>query len=275
VVTKQLFRRWKLAVAPICLLVGWLEGGCSIDNRMVQPGATGGAGLGGGAGSTGASGGSQADAAAGADGDASAGSDARADTVDVVPGNLIVNGDFSEGYTDWNLTIQGGPTGSSADVSTGALCLTLMPAVSVTLGWPSDPASSAVLSAGVNYRLSYQVSASLPLSLETKVGLAVSPYDPVDFDVTNEMPGTELQEFTHVFSPAQSDPMAGLAFNFVAQASYNAQGPVGTTVCFDNISLVALDGPPDSGGTGGFGGAAGFGGTRAPRDADGSGGTGN
>ena len=149
----------------------------------------------------------------------------------VPPGSLVANGDFSQGVAHWGLTNQGYGTPTYA-VTNGQLCVTMPTYGSVTLGWPSDPASAFALSAGSSYTFSYQASTTAKLpGFEAKIGQAVTPYTGVDFDTTFDVPTSSLQTFTHTFTPSVADAAAGVAFNLV-------NGTQAVSVCFDNVAVT-------------------------------------
>jgi hypothetical protein len=254
-----------VAAVAVVLAFNWLGSNCTIDNRALRSGTggggqsgTGAVGAGVGDGSSGGVGG-----ASGLDGGATAGSSGGAGTGGHSSGNLIVNGDFSDGDAHWVLTTTfGGP--ASVEVSNGQLCVAVMPGAMAILKWPSDPASEIALDADVSYELVYQAAASAPLaSFGVVVGPAALLPASFDFYYGSDTPSGELlQEFMHSFTPAASDPAAGLAFSF-------ASGSQPSTVCFDNVTLVpppsAVGGGFDGGGIGpGFGGFGPGSGGRGP-----------
>ena len=139
-------------------------------------------------------------------------------------GNLITNGDFSDGDAGWALTLGGRDTGPyfpSTAVSNGRYCVSLQnstTASGLTIGWPSDASHAASLAGGTTYRLTYQACAtSAPDMFEVKVGQAIAPYI-ADYDVTTDRPGSSFQPVSHTFTPAANDAQAGVAFNFSAKA---------------------------------------------------------
>ncbi|HSY38002.1 MAG TPA: hypothetical protein VLA79_00700 [Polyangia bacterium] len=149
--------------------------------------------------------------------------------------NLIVNGDFSQGDTNWGVP-NGNPT--SKGVQNGQYCITLNNGSGqVILGW-GGTAVSANLAANANYTLSFQASATSSLSgFDTHIGSAVpvpagSSNYPLDKDVGNDTIGTGLQTFTHMFSLTSADPQAGVAFLISVSTGTS-------TVCVDNVSLTA------------------------------------
>ena len=93
--------------------------------------------------------------------------------------------------------------------------------------------TSANLSAGVNYTLSYQVSASAGLSeFDAHIGQAVGSFT-LDKDLGNDTTiGTSLGTITHMFSLTSADSQAGVAFLIKASGG-------SSTVCIDNVSLTA------------------------------------
>jgi hypothetical protein len=141
--------------------------------------------------------------------------------------NLISNGDFSSGMTNWG--IPNGGTSSFSVNGSGQFCVTTSGTTSVVVGW-GDPSTSFSLMANVNYTLSYQASSTSTLSsFQAHIGQVVSPYG-VDHEEDNDKPGNGLQTFTHSFSVTSGDAQAGLAFVFA--------GNSGTMVCFDNASVT-------------------------------------
>jgi hypothetical protein len=141
-----------------------------------------------------------------------------------------VNGDFSEGVTHWTLTNQASYYAPAYAATNGQLCVMMTGTSSVTLGWPSDPASAFPLTGGASYTFSYQVSTTASLSyFEAKVGGNHFTY----LDVTTDVPTSSPQAFTHMFAPA-SDPAAGVAFNIMV----GVPETVTVTVCFEYVSVL-------------------------------------
>ena len=143
--------------------------------------------------------------------------------------NLIANGDFSQGDTNWGVP-NGSPT--SKGVQNGQYCITLSSSTGeVIVGW-GGATTSANLSAGVNYTLSYQASASAGLSeFDVHIGQAVGSFN-LDKDLGNDNVGTSLGTITHMFSLSSADSQAGVAFLIKASGG-------SSTVCIDNVSLTA------------------------------------
>jgi hypothetical protein len=149
--------------------------------------------------------------------------------------NLIVNGDFSNGVTDWKIVLDAGSLTNSGTLD-GQLCVTFGAYTTVTLGWPSDTTTVFALQTGTTYRLSYQAQTTLGLaSFEAQVGQGVAPYTQIDFMTMADVPGSQLNTFTHTFTPSIAEPQGGFAFNIISGAS------AGTVVCVDNVSLTAVN----------------------------------
>ena len=150
-------------------------------------------------------------------------------------GNQIVNGDFSDGQTDWG--VESGSTYVTASIVNGQLCVMFPAGVAVTTIWPGGFSPVASLVPGVTYLLSYQASSNVPLStFEVQIGPVESlrAGTETDLDVTTDVPGTTIQTLSHSLSVTTADAQAGLAFKF----SYgNFSGLA--TVCFDNVSLTS------------------------------------
>lgn len=143
--------------------------------------------------------------------------------------NLIVNGDFSSGQTNWVVTLQIG-TAPGQSIVNGQFCVQLGSYTTVTIGWPGDLSLAVGIATGDSYQLSYTASTSAALAMfQAKVGQAVPPYTLTDF-LVNDIPGTAPQVFTHAFTATAPDPQAGLAFNISATSAP-------ATVCLDDIAL--------------------------------------
>jgi hypothetical protein len=146
--------------------------------------------------------------------------------------NLITNGNFSSGTTNW--ATKNGT--ASMNIVGGQLCVSGI-TTNVLLSWQlGDGTMGPALVGGASYTFSYGAMATGPLMIDAKVGEALSPYTP-DFDTA---PGADsvpasLMMFTHMFTePAAGDTGAGVAFEIPATGS----APAGDTVCFANVSLV-------------------------------------
>src|SRR5262249_31478831 len=141
-------------------------------------------------------------------------------------GNLIANGDFTNGLANWHTEY---PMNAGNVNATGAFCVANAPN-GLLFGWSLPASSPLVLPPQTAYHLAYQASGSGMMNV--KVGLAVSPYTP-DFQTqpNDDAVGSTMQTFTHDFSTATGDANTGLAFT-VGSASGT------TTVCIDNVTLT-------------------------------------
>jgi hypothetical protein len=193
-------------------------------------GATGtGGGTGDGAGGTsGGTGGSGTGTGGSGAGGTSGGIGGTTGTGGTTAGNIVINGDFSNGETGWGLPAMLGTV--SHAVTGGAFCVTLGAVSSATIGYPAGATPPFQINAGVAYRFSYQASLSSgSIALEAKVGQTMTPFDATGSDWVGESAGTSLQTFTHVFTRTTTDSSMGVAFNLTG-------GP--GTACFDNVVLT-------------------------------------
>jgi hypothetical protein len=143
--------------------------------------------------------------------------------------NLISNGDFSSGTTNWKLSTY---SGASIAMSGDALCLYLTSYGYGTLGW-GDATLYTPLAAGTSYTFSYTavVTTGSLYTFTAKVGHTVSPYGS-DFTTSLDLPTTSTQQFVHTFTPTIADTGAGIGFTVYANTST-------ATVCFQNVTLMA------------------------------------
>jgi hypothetical protein len=187
-------------------------------------GAGGGSGGSGGGGATGTGGGGAT--GTGGRGGTGGGGGGAGGSGGGVSGNLITNGDFSNGMTDWHVE---NPNGNST-VNNGRFCLT-SPSGSTLLAWMTSGAN-LVLDGSTMYRLTYSASStSANVRMHFKVALSVQPYTS-DYEVDDTLNNT-MRTFTHTFTPMSgTDANTGIAITV----------PNGTngTVCVDDVSIVAL-----------------------------------
>lgn len=142
--------------------------------------------------------------------------------------NLITNGDFSDGSTNWQITEA--DLDVTYGMSGGSFCVSLPSYSEAYLGW-GDELTSVPIASGYGYTLSYTVSSTGSLyEFEAKIGHTVKPYTEV-YSTALDSPGPTPTTFTHSFTPSYSDTGAGIVFTLYA---YDA----GATVCFNDVSLV-------------------------------------
>jgi len=187
-------------------------------------GATGGSGghATGGAGGS-ATGGSGGGSSGGAGGGSTGGSEAGGASGGGVSGNLITNGDFSDGMANWHIE------NGTANINNGRLCVT-NPSSSMLLGWTAT--SDVTLDGAKMYRISYSASATMGnVRMHVKVALSVQPYTS-DYEV-DDMLNNNMRTFTHPFMPMNgTDPNMGIALTV-------PNGATGT-VCVDDVTMVPL-----------------------------------
>jgi hypothetical protein len=139
-------------------------------------------------------------------------------------GNLITNGDFASGMTDWHVE------NGNGNINNGRFCIT-SPSSSMLLGWTA-PGPNVMLDGTKMYRLSYAASAtSANVRMHVKIALSVQPYTS-DYEVDDTLNNT-MRTFTHTFMPMNgTDANMGIAITV----------PNGTngTVCVDDVSIVPL-----------------------------------
>jgi hypothetical protein len=129
--------------------------------------------------------------------------------------NLIENGDFSNGATNWHTESGTGNVNGS-----GAYCVS-SPGGTTLVGYSAPAGTMLSLSGG--YKLTFQASGAGTIHI--KVGMAVSPYN-ADYEGNSSVTSSP-QTFTHMFTA--NDNNAGVAFTFVNAGT--------STVCLDNIAL--------------------------------------
>jgi hypothetical protein len=159
--------------------------------------------------------------------------DAPENEADATGPNLITNGDFSMGMSDWvpkpmadgTLTILPGPPKQ--------LCVAVPSGEMVVLAWTPG----VMLSPGATYTFTYSAMATPAVTVDAKVGHSSSPYT-ADFETQSgsDAISTSFNTFVHSFTAPTSpvETSAGIAFG-IPQA-----GNVGAaeTVCFEEVSLV-------------------------------------
>jgi hypothetical protein len=178
------------------------------DTGPGTAGTTGAAGNGA-AGTTGSAGNSGSAGTTGSAGNTGTGSGGS-------PGNnLIANGDFSDGATNWHTE------NGTGNVNGGAYCVG-SPSGSTLVGYAAP--TGTMLSLSGAYKLTFQASGGG--TVHVKIGMAVSPYS-ADYEGNSSI-SSGLQTYTHNFTA--NDNNAGIAFTFMNAGT--------STVCLDNVALV-------------------------------------
>ncbi len=137
--------------------------------------------------------------------------------------NLVANGDFSQGDTNWHFE------NGAASVNNGQYCTSSINA-SALFGW-QNMSTPLVLMNGQSYTLSYRAMGSNNAVLHIKVAHAVGSFTPDDYETNPDDKLTaSLQTFTHTFTPTMgNDDNTGIAFFVMA----------GQNICLASVSLVA------------------------------------
>lgn len=131
--------------------------------------------------------------------------------------NLIANGDFSSGATNWHTE-----SGTGTVNGSGAYCVS-SPGGTTLVGYAAP--AGTMLSLSGAYKLTFQASGAG--AVHVKVGMAVSPYA-ADYE-GNSAVNSSPQTYTHTFTA--NDNNAGIAFTFMNAGT--------STICLDDITLVS------------------------------------
>jgi hypothetical protein len=146
--------------------------------------------------------------------------------------NLIDNGNFSNGDTNWKVIINSGNTTDNHTVMNNQFCLSVNSGSNVTIGW-GNTASPLMLSTGINYTFAFKASASPAAgTFHSKVGQAVQPYA-TDEEQDETGVGTSLTPFSHMFTVTTPDTNTGIAF------VVNGPGQGSSMVCVSDVSITA------------------------------------
>lgn len=148
--------------------------------------------------------------------------------------NLVTNGDFSQGSSEWSIVSGTGQVTAMG----GQLCVSVAAMQSATLGWPEPQGTPGPpLVAGASYTFAYSAEAMPAIAIDAKVGHTAYPYG-ADFETPaggDAVPSTWMQ-FSHTFTaPTQpAEDSAGIAF----QLPDTGNAATAIQVCFENVSLV-------------------------------------
>jgi hypothetical protein len=144
------------------------------------------------------------------------------------PGELITNGDFSQGTLDWNIELPD----AEIDTSSGALCVSADFSEG-TLGWPLDSSIAFAVEEDASYEFSFDgwyITSSGYVLFEAKIGEAVSPYS--SMLTWYATIGGEPKNLSTQIVPIRDYPQTGVAFNITL---------VEATICIDNVSVRRVD----------------------------------
>ena len=137
-------------------------------------------------------------------------------------GNVLTNGDFRTGLTDW------WTTSSVAAGLAGGLCVAV--GAGAVQPWEALLGQNNVaIQSGKTYSVTFQASASAAVTIGAKLQQNGAPYTAY---FSQDVPLTTTpQTFTYAFTSAYSDTAAVFQFQL---------GGIGTpTVCFNNVSLAS------------------------------------
>jgi hypothetical protein len=154
--------------------------------------------------------------------------------------NLITNGDFSNGATDWTFQLMGsGSATATHGVMNGQYCVTVGTNQNLIVGWPDTGNGGNTLNLPPNtaYVFSYTASStttSVFTDMDAKVGQDATPYT-ADFEIKTDAVGTGPTPFTHTFTTSSAgDTIGGVGFFINGPTT----GTATSTVCIDNVSLT-------------------------------------
>jgi hypothetical protein len=159
---------------------------------------------------SGAAGGSKGSAGSGAVGGSGAGGSGAHGGNGGQGANLITNGDFSQGDSNWQLTYH---NASGALLSTSReFCIQPSDyALSITLGWPKAPAAGITLVPGATYTFSYSAKSIFALTITAKIGEVTTPYTAAL--AADDIVDSSMPTFVHRFTAPSSLRAIGVAFD--------------------------------------------------------------
>lgn len=147
--------------------------------------------------------------------------------------NLVTNGDFSQGDMYWLVLLNLDANVANVTVANGALCV-MTASSSVTVGYPTDLSKAFSIVAGTTYTLSYTAwSSPTTTMIGAKIGQVQTPFT-ADITASDSL-GLTPQTFSHTFTAARADPVAGVVFIMNPLA-----GTTTDQVCFANVSVTAM-----------------------------------
>jgi hypothetical protein len=124
--------------------------------------------------------------------------------------NLIANGDFSQGDSNWLLTYHN-TTGALLSTSNEYCIQPSDYALSITLGWPKSPTAGITLEPGASYSFSYSAKSIFALTITAKIGEVVTPYKAAV--AADDIVDSSMPVFVHRFTAPSSLTAVGVAFD--------------------------------------------------------------
>jgi hypothetical protein len=159
--------------------------------------------------------------------------DAPENEADATGPNLITNGDFSMGTSDWVPMPIADGTLATHPGPPPQLCVAVPSGEMVVLAWTPG----VMLSPGATYTFTYSAMATPAVTVDAKVGHSSSPYT-ADFETPSgsDAVSTSFNTFVHSFTAPTSpvETSAGIAFGIPQTGNVGAA----ETVCFEEVSLV-------------------------------------
>lgn len=139
------------------------------------------------------------------------------------PGDLITNGDFSQGDTDWAIVAN---TSGTIEGDAGVLCVAAVGGQETILAW--TPGTNLTPNTYDFWYCAWTSEQSI--TVYATIGQSMPPNDP-DYKVPAQTVTTSVHPITtQPFSISSSDTSAGLSFQFTPSVSQD--------VCFAAVSLV-------------------------------------
>ncbi len=140
------------------------------------------------------------------------------DAISIIVGNpiinLVTNGEFDNGTTDWTLQLNNSTTGTMTAVTNGNLSgtnsLRLCPTSAGDADWNVQVSQTVGIVNGKNYKITYLAKADAARTITVAVQEAASPYSTYFGEQASLT--TTSQAFTHTFTADTTDPTALIKF---------------------------------------------------------------
>jgi uncharacterized protein YjdB len=147
---------------------------------------------------------------------------------------LVLNREFDEGLTNWNLYQQSGATANAVIDNTSQLSGLNSARINITAISGSDwhiqaTQNNVSLVAGKTYNLSFSAKASTNRQIVAAIDLGQSPWTSYFYQILNIT--TSAQNFTYSFTASATTPLARVVFNL---------GLATGTVWLDNVQLIEV-----------------------------------
>jgi hypothetical protein len=143
-----------------------------------------------------------------------------------VDGNLVSNGNFDDGLTDWVANPDIGDI--TPDGSNNRACFSTEDGGQFTLAWPTSSADAFTIKPGVTYRLTYRAVSTDSIDIHVRIRVPVDPYTSSYFEIVYL--DDVWADYASTITLDSGSSNLGLAF-------IGTMLSAGTT-CFDDILLV-------------------------------------